>query len=219
MPTTPMRILIADDHNLIREGLKRIIEMQDDMVIVGESMDGPGAEASIRTLMPDVVIMDINMPGRSGLEVLRRIREEGLKTAVVMLTVSGTRDTLLEAVHIGADGYVLKDSDTQELIRAISDAFAGDTYIDRRLVKLLVENYKDRQKHTESTNKLTELSERELDVLKWMAAGSSNRDISDALFLSEKTVKNYATQIFRKLEVRDRVQATLYAVRNGIEQM
>lgn len=217
MTTTPIRILIADDHNLIREGLKRVLEYQEDMTIVGEAVNGYEAEGSAITLQPDVVIMDVNMPGLSGLQVLRKIREAGLKQKVIILTVAGDRDTLMEAVEIGADGYLLKDSDIAELIKAVREVSGGETFIDQRLVKLLVSNFRSRSEVGTAQNLLKALTDREIEILRYMATGHSNREIADKLFLSEKTIKNQTTLIFRKLDVNDRVQATLSALKWGID--
>lgn len=217
MTTTPIRILIADDHNLIREGLKRVLEYQEDMVIVGEAINGFDAEGAVRTLHPQVVIMDVNMPGLSGLQVLRRIREEQLPVRVVILTVAGDRNTLMEAVDIGADGYLLKDSDISELIKAVREVNTGETFIDQRLVKLLVSDYRGRKEPQGRSNPLDTLTDREVDVLRLMAEGRSNREIGEELFLSEKTIKNQMTGVFRKLDVNDRVQATLLALKWNID--
>ncbi len=217
MISTPIRILIADDHNLIREGLKRVLEYQDDMVIVGEAVNGNEAEASVKTLKPDVVIMDVNMPGLSGIQVLRKIRETGSLQKIIILTVAGDRETLMEAVKIGADGYLLKDTDITELIKAVREVNSGETFIDQRLVKLLVTDFRSRKEVEARQNPLGTLTDRELEILQHLASGHSNREIGDRLFLSEKTIKNQTTVIFRKLEVNDRVQATLSALKWGIE--
>lgn len=213
MSMAPIRILIADDHNLIREGLKRIFDYESDMTIVGEAINGYEAEGAIRTLRPDVVIMDVNMPEISGLQVLKNIRTDKIKVKVVILTVAGDRETLMEAVQIGADGYLLKDSDVAELIRAVRETCDGETYIDQRLVKLLVSSYRGDRDHGGVENPLNQLTPRELEVLGLMAEGRSNREVGEVLFLSEKTIKNQLTTIFRKLGVNDRVQATLSAIK------
>lgn len=217
MITTPIRILIADDHNLIREGIKRILEFQEGYSIVGEAVNGIEAEGSVHTLLPDILVMDVNMPGKSGIEVLASLRKSGTAIKVIFLTVAGDQHTLMEAIHHGAEGYLLKDSDIQELIRAIRDVFDGETYIDQRLVKLMMRSFKDRSESTALENPLKELTLREREILSLIAQGKSNREIGEDLFLSEKTVKNNTTLVFRKLGVNDRVQATLVALKHHIE--
>lgn len=219
MTTTPIRILIADDHNLIREGIKRILEFQEGFLIVGEATNGIETEGAVNTLHPDVLVMDVNMPGKSGLQVLETLRKAGVPTKVIFLTVAGDQHTLMEAIHFGAEGYLLKDSDIQDLVRAIRDVFDGETYIDQRLVKLMMRNFKDHGDHEVDENPLKELTPREVEILKLIAQGMSNREIGEHLFLSEKTVKNNTTLMFRKLGVTDRVQATLKALKHRIDDI
>lgn len=216
MTTTPIRILIADDHNLIREGIKRILDFQEGFQIVGEAMNGTEAEGFVNTLRPDVLVMDVNMPGKSGIEVLGSLKKAGNPVKVIFLTVAGDQHTLMEAVHLGAEGYLLKDSDIQELIRAIRDVYEGETYIDQRLVKLMMHNFAEKAAPVIEENPLKELTPREREILQLIAQGKSNREIGECLFLSEKTVKNNLIFIFRKLGVKDRVQATLAALKHNI---
>ncbi len=219
MTTTPIRILIADDHNLIREGIKRILEFQEGFTIVGEAMNGLEAEGAVHTLRPDILVMDINMPSKSGIQVLESLRKDGQPVKVIFLTVAGDRDTLMEAVNLGAEGYLLKDSDIQELIRAIREVFGGETYIDQRLVKLMMKDFKSHSEHKIEINPLKALTQRERDILCLISQGKSNREIGENLFLSEKTVKNNITLVFRKLSVNDRVQATLLALKYRIDTL
>lgn len=216
MNSNLIRILVADDHILIREGLKRILDFQDDMRLIGEAINGKDALQSVEALTPDIVLLDVNMPDMTGLEVLRHMKRKKLNVRAIMLTVAGDRETLFEALEAGAEGYILKDSETVDLVQAIKEVYSGETYIDKRLVSLLVDNYKMRK--TSKLNLLSELTERELEVLKLISEGYTNKEVGEMLFISEKTVKNYATNIFKKLEVKDRVQATLYAIRHHIEE-
>lgn len=217
MITTPIRILIADDHNLIREGIKRILGFHEDLSLVGEAVDGIGAEGAVGTLRPDILVMDVNMPGKSGLQVLQTLRKAGSPVKVIFLTVAGDQQTLMEAVHLGAEGYLLKDSDIQELVRAIREVHSGENYIDQRLVKLMMRNFAERT--AAEANPLKELTPRELEILYFTSQGLSNREVGERLFLSEKTVKNNLILIFRKLGVKDRVQATLLALKHHIEDL
>lgn len=214
MTTTPIRILIADDHNLIREGIKRILEFHEDLKLIGEAVDGIAAEGAVSTLHPDVLVMDVSMPGKSGIQVLQTLRKAGVPVKVIFLTVAGDQSTLMEAIHFGAEGYLLKDSDIQELVRAIREVHAGENYIDQRLVKLMMRNFADRA--VAEVNPLKELTPRELEILYHTSQGLSNREVGERLYVSEKTVKNNLIVIFRKLGVKDRVQATLLALKHHI---
>ncbi len=169
-------------------------------------------------LKPDVILLDFHMPDMTGLEVLKAMKEEALSSKAIMLTVADDRKTLLECIQFGAEGYILKDSDTVDIVSAIREVFRGESYIDKRLVKLLVETFTDHSDEEEADDKFAELTERELDVLGCISEGMTNREVASTLFLSEKTVKNYASSLFRKLGVKDRVQATLYAINNNLKE-
>lgn len=208
---------MADDHQLIREGLKTLLGFEEDLRIVGEAINGQEAIRTIEALRPDVVLMDVNMPNRSGIEVLRSIKEKHPSVKFIIITAAGDRETLFEAIESGADGYILKDSESIDLIEAIHEVFLGESYIDKRLVRYLVNKLVTPKGPLK--NKLLELTDRELEILKAIAEGHTNKEIAEIFFLSEKTIKNYATNIYRKLEVKDRVQATLYAIRNHIQEL
>lgn len=216
MTTKTIRILIADDHSLIRQGLKTILEYQEGMKVIGEADNGDDAIENIKVLVPDVAILDVNMPKKTGLEVLKNIRENSFNTKVILLTVESDRNTLLSAIDFGVDGFILKDSDSSDIIDAISEVIKGENYIDKRLVKLLIHDLKHKDEKDEKQNAIAELTERELEVLKLISKGHTNIEIADALYLSEKTVKNYASSIFKKLDVKDRVQAALYAIKHNV---
>ena len=209
-----IRILIADDHPLIREGLKTILTFEEDITVVGEAMNGEETIVNIKTLLPDVVLLDVNMPDQSGIEVMKEIKASNLACKFIMITADDDRKTVFEAIEAGADGYILKDSESVDLIQAVQEVYSGESYIDRRIVSYLVDKFtlKDEQE-----SHLDGLTDREIEVLKRIAKGYTNKQIAMQLFLSEKTIKNYATAIYRKLEVRDRVQATLYAIRHDID--
>ncbi len=209
-----IRILIADDHSLIREGLKTILTFEEDITVVGEAMNGAEAIASIKTLAPDVVLLDVNMPDRSGIEVMKEIKASKLACKFIMITADDDRKTVFEAIEAGAHGYILKDSESVDLIQAVQEVYSGESYIDRRIVNYLVDKFAHKD---EQESHFDDLTDREIEVLKRIAKGYTNKQIAMQLFLSEKTIKNYATSIYRKLEVRDRVQATLYAIRHDID--
>lgn len=213
--STKIRVVLADDHSLIRKGIKSVLQFEDNIDIVGEGVNGEEALNLVKTLLPDILIMDINMPIMSGIEVLKEIQESDIKVHVILLTISNDRELLMEALNYGANGYLLKDSNPDDLIRGINEINEGENFIDNRLLKYLVRGYASSKR--EDDNLLSRLSRRELEVLNLMSEGLSNKEIGDKLFLSEKTVKNYAYNMFKKLEVKDRVQATIYALKNNLK--
>ena len=218
MSTVPIRVFIADDHALIRQGLKRVIEFETDVAVVGDGENGRSSLEQIVLLKPDIILLDFHMPDMTGLEVLKALKAKGVSSKAIMLTVADDRKTLLECIQFGAEGYILKDSDTTDIISAIREVYKGESYIDKRLVKLLVETFTDHSEDDELANKFGELTDRELDVLKSISEGMTNKEVAQTLFLSEKTVKNYASSLFRKLGEKARVQATLYAINNNLAE-
>lgn len=210
-----IKVVITDDHDLIREGLKRILGFEKDIVIAGEAENGEKALQIIKSENPDIVLLDMNMPVMSGIEVLKKSKAEACNTKFIMLTVENDRKTIHECIDIGADGYVLKDSAGEEIVDAIKTVYNGEKFIDRSLVSLLFSAVRSR--NTQIANTLDALSKRELEVLLLISKGLSNKEIGKELFLSEKTVKNYATNLFRKINAKDRVHATIIAIENDIE--
>lgn len=216
MKKEKIKILIADDHDIIRQGLKRIIGFEEDMEIVAEAEDGDKTLKLTRLHKPDIVLLDCNMPILNGIEVLEYIKKQSCNTKVIMLTVENAGSVIHSAIDIGADGYMLKDSAGTEIVSAIRMVDMGEKYIDKSLVSLLFSDIKSRDKRAASI--LDSLSRREIDVLLKISKGLSNKEIGDKLYLSEKTIKNYATNLFRKINVQDRVQATILAIENNIEE-
>lgn len=210
-----IRLLLVDDHELIRQGLRRILECDERIRVVAEAKDGDEAMQFIKTLLPDVVIADISMPRKNGLELLTEIRDFSKEIKVILLTVENQREILEKCIEAGADGYILKESAGQEIHRAIQQALAGEHYIDPALVGTLFGRIRMRDS---VKNPFSELTERELEILSHMVQGLGNREIGRVMFLAEKTVKNHTTSIFRKLQVKDRVNAVLFAVSNHIER-
>lgn len=215
MKSEVIKILIADDHDIIRQGLKMVISFEEDMAIVAEAENGEKALKLLSQHDVDVVLLDCNMPLVNGIEVLKKIKETMTKVKVIMITVENDRKTIHTAINIGADGYILKDSAATEVVNAIKTVYKGEKYIDKSLVSMLFLGL------TVKTNKeitpLEELSKREVEVLIKISKGFSNKEIGEQLYLSEKTVKNYATNIFRKISVEDRVKATIFALENNID--
>lgn len=209
-------ILIADDHSIVREGLKQLLDLEEDFEVIGQASNGIETIEKVKSLSPDVLLLDINMPVMNGINALRKIKEEGLSTNVVVLTLHEDREYLLETMQIGATGYILKDSDSATLYKAIRDAYNGESYIQPKLAAELVKEFnKPKGVKLKPENELTQ---REYEVLSLIAEGHNNKEIADDLFISEKTVKNHVSNIFRKINVSDRTQAAIYAFRNNIKR-
>lgn len=216
MRENKIKLIIVDDHDLIREGLNRILSFEDDLVILGEGKNGREALDLIKASTPDIVLLDINMPIMDGIETLKKIKEYSKDTKVVMLTVENDRRTINEAIDIGADAYVLKESAGSEITNAIRLVYSGEKYIDKALVKVIFSDIKNN--FNREKNILDTLTDRELNILFEISTGLRNKEIAEKLFLSEKTIKNYVTNVFRKIGVEDRVQATIFAINNNIEE-
>lgn len=209
-----IQVLLVDDHSMVREGIKQLLELDGDIKIVGEAGNGEQCLELIDTLHPDVVLLDINMPQMNGLEVLEKLKERKSKQKVLILTIHNEVEYLMRAVDIGVSGYVLKDSDSTVLKEAIYAVVDGENYIDATMTPLLKEqNYlKELQKEARSKEKL--LSAREIEVLCALAEGLYNKEIASKLQISEKTVKNHVSNIFKKIGVSDRTQAAVYAIKH-----
>lgn len=208
-----IRVLIADDHKMVREGLRRILEFDGEIQVIDEADNGEECIKKIRSSKPDIVLLDINMPVMNGIEALQEIRKKKLKTKVIILTVHNEIEYLLRAVDIGIDGYVLKDSDAHELIKAVTSVYEGDKFIQPSLIPLLNSKLITRDLDAE---RLEQLSKREIEVLKLVAVGMFNKEIGVELGISERTVKNHLSSIFKKIDSSDRTQAAVFAIRNGL---
>ena len=208
-----IRVLIADDHKMVREGLRRILEFDGEIQVIDEADNGEECIKKIRSSKPDIVLLDINMPVMNGIEALQEIRKKKLKTKVIILTVHNEIEYLLRAVDIGIDGYVLKDSDAHELIRAVTSVYEGDKFIQPSLIPLLNSKLIARDLDAE---RLEQLSKREIEVLKLVAVGMFNKEIGVELGIRERTVKNHLSSIFKKIDSSDRTQAAVFAIRNGL---
>lgn len=205
--------MIADDHSMIREGLKQLLELDGDIIVTTEAKDGVECLEKLKNSKPQILLLDINMPNMNGLEVLEKIKEKQIDIKVIILTVHNEIEYLLKAIEIGIDGYMLKDSDSVELKKAIFSVMKGENYIQASLIPLLNSKMIERDIDKE---KLELLTTRELDVLKLLAFGLYNRKIGEELSISERTVKNHISNIFRKIEVEDRTQATIFAIKNNL---
>lgn len=209
-----IEIIIADDHMMIREGLKQLLELDGTMKVIAEANDGEECLNLLnKKIHPDILLLDINMPKKNGIEVLEYIKQNKIPVKVLILTVHNEVEYLLKAVDIGIDGYLLKDSSYDELKEAIDVVISGNTYIQPSLLPALNESMED---YALDKKKIEWLTKRELDVLRLISEGCSNKKISDELTISERTVKNHISHIFRKINVEDRTQAAVFAIRNKI---
>lgn len=205
--------MIVDDHSMVRQGLKQLLELDGDMKVIAEAGNGKQCLQMLSNINPDVILLDINMPEVNGLEVLEKLHSNGTKYKVIVLTVHSEVEYLLKAIDIGINGYMLKDSNLDELKKAITAVFNGETYIEPNMIPLMNNQQQRRESEIDVINSMTK---RELDVLKLLARGMLNRDIADHLEISERTVKNHIFSIFKKLNVTDRTQAAVFAIRNKI---
>lgn len=207
-----IRVLIAEDHLMVREGLKQLIELEIDIEVIALASNGEEAIEKIIESKPDLALIDINMPKMNGLEVLEYIRKNKIECKVLILTIHNEVEYLLKAVESGVDGYVLKDSEADVLIKAIRTINEGESYIQPNLASKLFEKINNREKNKDRKLSLTK---REYEVLKLITLGMLNKEIADSLGISEKTVKNHVSNIFKKIKVSDRTQAAVYAIKNN----
>lgn len=206
-------VMIADDHSLIREGLKQLLEFDGSIEVVAEASNGIECLEKLNSFQPDVLLLDINMPDKNGIEVLREMKAENSPVKVLILTVHNELEYLMNAVDIGVDGYILKDSELAELKRAISAVIDGENYIQPSLIPALNNQLVNRDIEKDKINLLTN---RELEVLAQVANGMFNKEIATNLNISERTVKNHISNIFKKIDVSDRTQAAVFAIKNNI---
>ncbi len=204
-------IMLVDDHALIREGLRKILELEPDFQVVAEAANGVQAVELARLYRPRIILMDINMPVLNGIEATKAIRREIPAASIIALTIHDDEAYVLELIQAGVSGYVLKDIEAPGLIRAVRDVAAGNSVIHPAVTSKMFGQLRRRDEGGEE-----KLTERELEVLIHIARGEPNKHIADNLCISEKTVKNHISNIFRKLNVNDRTQAALYAVRHRL---
>ena len=211
-----IKIMIADDHSMIREGLKNLLELDGDIQVIAEAVDGEDCLNKLQVVKPDVLLLDINMPKKNGLEVLKSLKSKKSKLKVLVLTVHNEIEYLMKAVDIGVNGYVLKDSESAELKKAIFTVAEGESYIQPSLIPALNAKMIETNKDAE---KIKSLTKRELDVLKLLAVGMYNKEVGKRLEISERTVKNHVSNIFKKLGVTDRTQTAVITISNNLVQI
>ena len=208
-----IKVMIADDHKLIREGITQLLEFEGDIQVVEQAEDGDDCLNKLKNTLPDVLLLDISMPKKNGLEVLKEIKDENLPVKVLILTVHNEVEYLIKAVDIGVNGYLLKDSESSELKKEIETVMSDQEYIQPSLIPMLNSKLVNRDIDKE---KLASLTKRELEVLIQVAKGMFNKEIAITLNISERTVKNHLSNIFKKIEVSDRTQAAVFAIRNNL---
>lgn len=210
-----IRVLLVDDHQLFRRGVRSILEEDDRIEVVGEAEDGLIALEKARETMPDVILMDINMPRCNGLEATKKIKTEMPYVKILTLTVSEAEESLFDAVKQGTQGYLLKNVDPEQLLDSVHKVARGEAVIPGYLAVKILSEFAKPEKVAEIPA-VEPLSQRELDVLRELSTGASNKEIAGKLFISENTVRNHIRNILDKLHLSNRVQAAAYAVRQGI---
>lgn len=217
--TDIISVLLVDDHALVREGLRQLFTLQEDIQVVGEASDGVEALHTIRRLRPDVVLMDIHIPVVDGIAVTCQITHDMPDVAIIMLTMHRDQQHMIQAMKSGARGYLLKNSPVCEVAQAIRTVHAGGTLVEPEMTGAIVSELRrlsERPSPKKGQHVLELLTEKELEIVRYVATGMSNKEIADKLVYSEKTVKNYLSVIFQKLNIRDRTQAAILALRQGI---
>ena len=211
-------MLVCDDHDLFRKGLRMVLEAEEDIVVVAEAADGEQAVARVEDLAPDVVLMDVRMPRMGGIDATRIIRQLFPTTRIIVLTVSDEEDDLYGAVKAGANGYLLKEISIEEVADAIRAVVQGQSLISPSMASKLLTEFNTLVKRAEEKQQFPapRLTERELEVLKLVAQGMSNREIAEDLYISENTVKNHVRNILDKLQMKSRMEAAMYAVREKL---
>ncbi|HWB98715.1 MAG TPA: response regulator transcription factor [Bryobacteraceae bacterium] len=211
-----IRVLLIDDHTLFRQGIRTLIAAEPDMEVVGEASNAGDAIVKASELRPDIVLMDIGMPGVSCFEATRQIRKNRPETKVVFLSMYDDEDYLAQGMEAGACGYVLKDSPAEQLIEAISEAYHGGSYLSPRMVTHLVDDFRSRVKTQNRQPRFGTLTRRELEILKILAEGSSVKEIAGTLNLSIKTVEAHKFNLMRKLDIHNKAQLVQYAIQKKI---
>jgi DNA-binding NarL/FixJ family response regulator len=215
-----IRVLIADDQAMVRAGFRMILEMQNDMEVVGEASDGVETIAAVKKLKPDIVLMDIQMPGMDGLEATRRIVElrDEVPTRVLILTTFERDDYIFEALRTGACGFLLKNATPEDLVAGIRTVAEGNALLAPSVTRRVIARFAQKPKPKDYTDSLSGLTSREVDIMKLVARGKTNAEIAQELFIGEATVRTHVSNLLSKLNLRDRVQIVSFAYESGIVQ-
>lgn len=206
-----INVLLVDDHTILRDGIRSLLELEKDIRVVGESVSGHDVLQKIKDHHPEVILMDINMPDKNGIEVMSIVKREYPEVKVIMLTMYSHDEYFLSAIREGADGYLLKDAPSQQVVDAIRSVAKGESVIHPSMTKKLLDLHNNKRESQKE-----ELTEREKEVLYCLLEGLSNKEIADKLFISDKTVKIHLSKIFKKLNVKSRSQAVIYTIQNQI---
>ncbi len=213
--TEMMKVIICDDQAIVRDGLELLLNLERDIEVVGLARDGEEAVEMVAQHAPDLVLMDLKMPGMNGIEATRRIRTHHPEVKILVLTTYDDDEWVFDAIRSGASGYLLKDTPRAEVIKAVRGTVEGRSFVDPQVTGKLLQQVASQQEQP-TTTITDELTEREVDVLRLLARGLSNADIAERLYLSEGTVRNYVSAILAKLNVADRTQAAVMAIRHGL---
>ncbi|MBE3573557.1 MAG: response regulator transcription factor [Moorella humiferrea] len=216
VPEGKIAVVIADDHPLVREGIRKILELDPNIHVVAEAGDGREAVALARRYRPDVILIDINMPGLNGIEITKIIRRELPRTGILALTIHDDEEYIIELLKCGVTGYILKDIGADELIKAVLQVARGYQVIHPGIAPKVRDYLQKKEASFSLQSEELPLTPREREILIQVSLGKSNREIARDLYISEKTVKNHLTNIFHKIGVSDRTQAALYALKHGL---
>ena len=211
-----VRIVLADDHTILREGLRALLTAEDEILVVGEAQDGREAVRCVERLEPDLLLMDLSMPRMSGMDAIREIKKRYPDTKIIALTVHKTEEYLLTTLQAGADGYVLKDATHDELVMAIRTVMAGKSYLSPDVSEKVIEGYLVGKESNRSLSAWETLSQREREVLKLIAEGYKNKEIAEDLCISLKTVEKHRANLMKKLDLHNAAALTVYAVEKGL---
>lgn len=214
--TNPIRIFMADDHAIVRKGLRTLIESESDMEVVGEASDGVEAVLKVRSLQPDVILMDLVMPRQGGVEAIIEIKKENPDARILVLTSFAEEEKVFSAIKAGALGYLLKDTSPEQLLQAIHDVYRGESSLHPTIALKLIRELRQPSSLPPTNDPLTE---REVEVVKLVAQGFTNQEIADTLFISERTVGNHIGSMLSKLHLANRTQVALYALREGLASL
>jgi len=214
--TNPIRIFMADDHAIVRKGLRTLIESESDMEVVGEASDGVEAVLKVRSLQPDVILMDLVMPRQGGVEAIIEIKKENPDARILVLTSFAEEEKVFSAIKAGALGYLLKDTSPEQLLQAIHDVYRGESSLHPTIALKLIRELRQPSNLPPTNDPLTE---REVEVVKLVAQGFTNQEIADTLFISERTVGNHIGSMLSKLHLANRTQVALYALREGLASL
>src|ERR1051326_2500340 len=215
-PMPKIKCLLVDDHTLFRQGVRRLLESENDFEVVGEAADGGEAVETARELRPDIVLMDIGMPGLSSFESARQIKKNRVETKILFLTMYEDEDYLVQCLEVGASGYVLKDTPAPQLLTAVKDVYKGGKYLSSQVLGKLVEDFRSRVRDTRMRPRISTLTPREREILKLLAEGNSVKELAVILGLSVKTVEAHKFNLMRKLDIHNKAQLVTYAIQKKI---